>query len=278
MTTRIRHMSFCLQDKSLLRAERRPSYCVNMADKHFGDRVREERKLRKWTQERLAEEASHYSPDRRLTQDDIAKIENRRARRSIHAPAISKGLRHSLSYMLTGCDPEDDRREMAYQEMTDLGVGWGQPPAALESQARVIRIPFLDSRASMGNGIALTDYVNVVEMISANRDELAKRCTFSSPSNLRLLTAYGNSMSPTFRDGDVLLVDTGMTTLTVDHVYVLQRDDELFIKRITRNPVDRTLFVMSSDNRDHPPFEIRPERDGFKVLAKVVSVWNFREL
>lgn len=166
-----------------------------------------------------------------------------------------------------------------------LAAGEDYPPYSmrrtgsfLKANDRNIDIPFLDSRASMGNGIALTDYVNVVEMVSANRDELAKRCTFTSPANLRLLTAYGNSMSPTFRDGDVLLVDTGMTELTVDHVYVLQRDDELFIKRITRNPVDRTLFVMSSDNRDHPPFEIRPERDGFKVLAKVVSVWNFREL
>lgn len=128
----------------------------------------------------------------------------------------------------------------------------------------------------MGQGSPLSDHVNVLERVSANLPELRKRVTFSSPDNLRLLTGYGDSMAPTFSDGDILLIDVGVRELRMDAVYVLQRDDELYCKRIQRRPTGG--FRMISDNHLYPPEDIDPERDGFTILARVVCVWNMRKL
>lgn len=141
---------------------------------------------------------------------------------------------------------------------------------------REIQIPFLDSRASMGNGTPLTDYVNVVEMVTANLPELRTRVSFSAPHNLRLLTGYGDSMSPTFNDGDVLLIDMGVTDLTLDAVYVMERHDQLYVKRIQRRTTGALRMI--SDNPVYPPEDIDPNRDGFDVRARVLCVWNFRKL
>lgn len=140
-----------------------------------------------------------------------------------------------------------------------------------------VEIPLLDVRGSMGEGGGLLQHPpTVVEMVSANVHELRRRVSFSAPQNLRLITGYGDSMSPTFSDGDILLVDTGVTELKLDAVYTLQRDDELFIKRIQRLGDDR--YLMISDNSLYRSVEIRPTEERYKVLARVVCVWNMRKL
>jgi phage repressor protein C with HTH and peptisase S24 domain len=147
---------------------------------------------------------------------------------------------------------------------------------AIKKNNREIQIPFLDSRASMGDGVPLVDHVNVVEMVAANLPELRSRVSLTAPGNLRLLTGYGDSMSPTFNDGDVLLIDVGVTDLKLDAVYVLERQDQLYVKRIQRRPTGALRMI--SDNPVYPPEDIDPEADGFAVLARVLCVWNFRKL
>lgn len=147
---------------------------------------------------------------------------------------------------------------------------------SLKTNGREILIPFLDSRASMGDGVPLVDHVNVVEMVAANLPELRSRVSFTAPGNLRLLTGYGDSMSPTFNDGDMLLIDVGVTDLKLDAVYVLERQDQLYVKRIQRRPTGALRMI--SDNPVYPPEDIDPKVDGFAVLARVLCVWNFRKL
>lgn len=162
-------------------------------------------------------------------------------------------------------------------------VGKGRAPRGAiaaaprkQQSAHDFDIPLLESRASMGSGVPLADQVNVLEMVSANLPELRRRVSFSAPQNLRLLTGYGDSMAPTFSDGDILLIDVGVTDLKLDAVYVLERHDQLFVKRIQRSA--RGGYRMISDNTVYPPEDIDPERDGFSVVARVVCVWNMRKL
>lgn len=148
--------------------------------------------------------------------------------------------------------------------------------ASQKEQPQELQIPLLDSRASMGDGTPLTDYVNVIEMVTANLAELRSRVNFSAPGNLRLLTGYGDSMSPTFNDGDVLLIDMGVNDLKIDAVYVMERHQQLYVKRIQRRTTGALRMI--SDNPLYPPEDIDPERDGFEVVARVLCVWNFRKL
>ncbi len=175
----------------------------------------------------------------------------------------------SLEWLATGTGPMREAKAPATAQPTDGVIQKPERPTD-------ILIPLLDSRASMGNGTPLTDYVNVVEMVTANLPELRTRVSFSAPHNLRLLTGYGDSMSPTFNDGDVLLIDMGVTDLTLDAVYVMERHDQLYVKRIQRRTTGALRMI--SDNPVYPPEDIDPNRDGFDVRARVLCVWNFRKL
>lgn len=138
-------------------------------------------------------------------------------------------------------------------------------------------IPKLDLSASMGDGAHLPDHVEVVYSIAVSISELRRRVSFSSPSALRFLTGYGNSMEPTFRDGDLLLVDTGVSNVDIDAVYVLELNDALYIKTLQRRPDGSILMI--SDNKKYEPYLIRDaDRDKFVVRGRVLLVWNAKHL
>tara|TARA_R100001230_G_C5685778_1_gene194889 strand:+ start:837 stop:1538 length:702 start_codon:yes stop_codon:yes gene_type:complete len=201
----------------------------------------------------------------------IAELENGGMRTSTKLHMLATHLGVTVEWLATGSGPA--RPVVEQSGVLDVRDEWA---TSIKKNNRDIQIPLLDSRASMGNGTPLTDYVNVVEMVTANLPELRTRVSFSAPHNLRLLTGYGDSMSPTFNDGDVLLIDVGVTDLKLDAVYVLERQDQLYVKRIQRRPTGALRMI--SDNPVYPPEDIDPEADGFAVLARVLCVWNFRKL
>jgi transcriptional regulator with XRE-family HTH domain len=156
-------------------------------------------------------------------------------------------------------------------------TGTAEPRQGHEPSLTAFGVPLLDAHASMGNGAALTDHVAVIEMVSANIVELRRRLTFSAPANLRILAGIGESMAPTINDGDLLLIDVGVNEIKLDAVYVLQKDDELFIKRMQRHPAGG--YVMRSDNPLYESYPIsNPAAQGFQVLARVLCVWNMHKL
>lgn len=151
-------------------------------------------------------------------------------------------------------------------------------PAAPSNNEDLVEIPRFDVAGSMGSGLSLpTDYVDVIERMALSRRYLSRTLTFSSLSNLAIITGYGDSMEGTFSDGDLLLVDRGVTDIKIDAVYVLAVGDELYIKRVQRRP-DGTLLMLS-DNPKYAPYEIRSgEVDRFQVLGRVLLAWNARRL
>jgi hypothetical protein len=90
----------------------------------------------------------------------------------------------------------------------------------------------------------------------------------SSYANLAVITASGDSMVPTFADGDILLVDRGVGEVKIDAIYVIGRGDELFVKRIQRRLAGGEL-VVRSDNPLFEPESIRgPELDRVRILRQ----------
>lgn len=139
-------------------------------------------------------------------------------------------------------------------------------------------IPQLDVSGSMGAGSIPPDHVDVVRNVVVNRKELEKQCSFTSAQNLQIITGYGRSMQPTFQDGDPLLVDTGVSAVTVDAVYVFEIEGELFIKGLQRLPGGR-LRVISHNRSENDPWEIDPfQMESLKIRGRVVMAWNARRL
>ncbi|EON13128.1 S24 family peptidase [Pandoraea sp. SD6-2] len=141
-----------------------------------------------------------------------------------------------------------------------------------------IEIPRFDVRASMGNGFPMPDYDNVVEQIRVTRTWVRDTLpNVSSPRNLALLPAFGDSMEGTFNDGDLLWVDRGVVDVKVDAIYVLALRDELYVKRLQRRPDGSILMI--SDNKKYEPYLIQNgEREKFKILGRVVYAWRGTKL
>ena len=66
------------------------------------------------------------------------------------------------------------------------------------------------------------------------------------PDELLLETAVGESMQPTIRDGDILLVDTTDRRLREFGIYVLRYLDELLVKRVQRK-LDGSIILISDN-------------------------------
>lgn len=136
-----------------------------------------------------------------------------------------------------------------------------------------LEIERLDAGFSMGAGLAMQDRVEVVERMKVSANWLRRSVITTSPANLRLVTAYGDSMEDTFSDGDILLIDTGVTEIRIDAVYALELNGELYIKRLQRRPDGSVLMI--SDNKKYEPYLIdNGERHQFRVLGRVLLAWN----
>ncbi|AVA32993.1 hypothetical protein C3Z06_04725 [Cupriavidus metallidurans] len=147
-----------------------------------------------------------------------------------------------------------------------------------EGRENTVSVPIFDARVSMGDGFPIPDYDNVIERIQVThtwiRDTLP---SISSPRNLALLPAFGDSMEGTFSDGDMLWVDRGVNEVKIDAVYVLALRDELYVKRLQRRPDGSVLMI--SDNKAYEPYLIENgEREKFQVLGRVVFAWRGKRL
>ena len=141
----------------------------------------------------------------------------------------------------------------------------------------VVRVPLLSNAASMGTGTDVLHDDILVGQIDLSEQWVTRRIKPTSPQALRFIHAYGDSMSPTFEDGDVLLVDTGMRDpKAIDGVYVLSASDRLYIKRV-QSRLDGTTEI-SSDNPAVKTVDVLNGGHSIEVLGRVVWCRNGRKL
>ncbi len=133
--------------------------------------------------------------------------------------------------------------------------------------------------AMMGHG-GDTSGTEIVSLVRVSKEGLRTKLgqrPHTGMQNLRLITAYGSSMSPTFDSGDVLVVDSGVQTVPDDGIYVFSKNGDLFVKRLQR-AMDGSLMVIS-DNPQHARDRIaRDDRASYQVHGRVLLAWNGRLL
>lgn len=146
----------------------------------------------------------------------------------------------------------------------------------LRQDDETVDVPLLAAAASAGDGAERADD-QVVQIARISKPWLRQNASSSSFSNLAMLTARGDSMTPTFEDGSILLVDRGVRHIKLDAIYVLAREDELFVKRVQRR-IGGGLSIIS----DNPAYAAQPIEDpgasGLQVLGRVLLAWHARKL
>lgn len=151
-------------------------------------------------------------------------------------------------------------------------------PAALaqkiNSYRAVVEIERFDIAGSMGPGTEPPEMNMIVEHMSLDAGWVRQNLVYTSLENLKLISGRGDSMAPTIRSGDALIVDVGVTTVDSDAIYYFQMRGQLHIKRIQRNLDGLTII---SDNGQYREIDVPATReDDIKVLAQIIYWWTGR--
>ncbi len=151
---------------------------------------------------------------------------------------IRSGAEVELEWLATG---EGQMRRDA-PGPTEEGEGPVRYSASLPTGFRLV--PRLDVSAAAGAG-AMVEYEEPSEMLAFRADWLRRRGI--NPLAAHVLTARGDSMEPTIRDGDILLVDTSIDRVVDNAIYVVAYDGRTLVKRVQMR-LDGSL-LLKSDNK-----------------------------
>lgn len=175
---------------------------------------------------------------------------------------------------LDGWDaPREDSRDLGSQTISIEGL-----PAPLaqkiKSYRNLVDVPRYDVEGSMGPGSEPPDINMVVEHMSLDANWVRQNLTFTKLENLKLISGRGDSMAPTIRSGDAVLVDAGVNSVEDDAIYFFLMRGKLQIKRIQRGLDGLTII---SDNGQYPPIEVPGDREAdITVLAQIIYWWTGR--
>lgn len=159
---------------------------------------------------------------------------------------LAQALQVNVEWLLTGKGvPREEGGEYAYVARVDAAVGAGQAYELVTEEVK--------------------------GLYAFRRDWLARK---GNPENMRLVTVYGDSMSPTLEDGDIVLVDLSRRRIVPGGIYAIRIEDGLMVKRLHPLPGGRIRII--SDNPSYAPIEVDPGREDFEVIGKVL--WAGRDL
>ena len=132
-------------------------------------------------------------------------------------------------------------------------------------------IAHYDVRAAMGGGQIPHDYPEMLQDVRVSPQHLREMgVEFKEHFHLKMVTGWGQSMAPTIKHRDPLLVDISIREFVGDGIYMFSWEGHLYIKRLQWVGDDQIKMI--SDNERHPPQIIRA--DETFIQARVLLVWN----
>lgn len=179
-------------------------------------------------------------------------------------------VRQMLSKQGRGLPEEARRRLLAAAEGEAGGVleiDYYRPGAVGDE----VWIAHYDVRAAMGGGQIPHDYPEMFQDVRVSPQHLREMgVEFKEHFHLKMVTGWGQSMAPTIKHRDPLLVDVSVREFSGDGIYMFSWEGHLYIKRLQWIGDDQ--IKMLSDNERHPPQTIRA--DETFIQARVLLVWN----
>lgn len=185
--------------------------------------------------------------------------------------------------------PRGMRKETAwrFEDVCNKPRGWldqkhGEMEVGLSDQRRAREDTFEISvygegvSGSMGTGSELVDRETVIDSMRLTGDWFRQHLPGIKPENVSVISGRGNSMEPTFSDGDLLLIHTAIKAVDIDGIYALRAHNRLFIKTV-RQRMDGS-FEISSDNPSVKTVDVLNGGHDVEVVGRVVWAWNGKRL
>jgi transcriptional regulator with XRE-family HTH domain len=181
-------------------------------------------------------------------------------------------VRQMLDKQGKGLSEDARRRLLAVAEAEDSGGGAIEVdyyrPGVVGDE---VWIAHYDVRAAMGGGQIPHDYPELLQDVRVSPQHLREMgVEFKEHFHLKMVTGWGQSMAPTIKHRDPLLVDISIREFVGDGIYMFSWEGHLYIKRLQWVGDDQIKMI--SDNTMHPPQTIRA--DETYIQARVLLVWN----
>lgn len=218
---------------------------------------------------------------------------------------LSKGKRQILELLRSADRPMTpaeiaDRLKLKYgtvrnyvRELEQSGkirkLGHGQyiyeengEPGPKESAASVnttakdrslVRVALIHPRAGAGNGEIPYDEGAVEDYLALDARVLRGELGFL-PSRLVAMRVTGDSMEPTLRPGDVVIVAFGTDVLIQGALYLIRWEEGLMVKRL--KSWDRKRIVFRSDNPSYDDLVVPQQEDvNAEILGRIVYIKRY---
>ncbi|MNK95997.1 putative HTH-type transcriptional regulator [compost metagenome] len=132
-------------------------------------------------------------------------------------------------------------------------------------------IAHYDVRGALGGGEVAHDFPEMLQDVRVSPSQLRSMgVEFKEHYHLKVITGWGQSMTPTIKHGDPCLVDISIKDFVGDGIYYFSYQGFQYIKRLQMKGKDK--FKMISDNRKHKAEDIFI--DETYIQARVLFVWN----
>lgn len=177
---------------------------------------------------------------------------------------IAEQLGLRLADLMPGTDGVRRASELATPEPRETVV---------QAHGEMVTVPEYDVRLSAGGG-QLVEAENQTGAWQFSRRYLVEELRLS-PANLAIVEVQGDSMEPTLRTGDRVLIDHSDRNPARPGVYAIWDSNATVVKRLEKVPAsDPPMLVLISDNKSHNAYTVPAEL--VNVIGRVV--WFARRL
>lgn len=179
----------------------------------------------------------------------------------------------SINWLLTGKgSPWMNTLPYPYQEGAMTMVKEPGEPYRVVPQSYVV-VPRFSIQIDDGEGNAF--HCDQVVDHMAFKSDWVQGIMGLDPKKIALVTVMGDSMEPTLREGDLVLLDQRDRSMKNDAIYVVRRDEDLVAKRLQRG-FDGSVTI-KNDNAAYEDIKIPLEQaDQLSIVGRVV--WSGRRL
>lgn len=141
-----------------------------------------------------------------------------------------------------------------------------QAPLAMLGKPTTIQIPVYDEvYASVGEGLLNDEHIS--RHIGIEKDFLRDYFGLMSFLGLSIITARGDSMSPTIPENCQLLIQRS-DQFQEGQICVVRLENELYVKRLQKRP----KYKLISDNKNYDDIEL--ENEDYEIIGVVVGFFK----
>ncbi len=190
--------------------------------------------------------------------------------------AVKTGISaNTISAYMNGKQWPNAEKSLLLQSALEVSLDWllaGESQNAPQWSDNYIEVPLYETTLSGGHGNEVISE-SPVSRLSFKRTWFVGQKQLD-PKHAALMFVKGDSMEPTFYDGDLVLINLNNRDINGGGIYAVRWENRLMVKRLSWAAPDR-LRVASDNERFYPPIEVDAS-DGVEVLGEIV--WYCRDL